>query len=522
MGGTVEGPLFLGIDLGTSSCKVVLVTSRGKVIGGASASYPLMLSEGGGAEQDPEAWWKAIASASSKVLAKSGSDPARISAVGATGQWSGTVAVDRQGAPLRPAIIWMDTRGEPQVRSLTSGFPSVSGYRVDKLLTWVRRTGGAPAHSGKDSLAHILYLREKEPEVYRKAFRFLEPKDYLNLRLTGTFTASWDHTVVTWVTDNRDPSDVRYDPRLLRLAGIDGGKLPTLHRSTDVIGTTTATASAQLGIPPGTRVVAGAGDMQASLIGTGCTSPFQFHLYLGTSSWLTAHVPFQRTDVFHNMASFPSAIPGSYLIVATQESAGGALGYARDLLFGTGADAPTFAEVDAWAARARPAEGSVIVAPWLYGERAPVEDRDLRGAVFNLSLGSGRAQVLRAVMEGVAYNTRWILDPVERLAGRRADPIRVAGGGANSALWCQVLSDVLDRRVDVVEEPAYATARGAALLGAVGVGASSFAAIAGAPTVVRSFAPRSPNVKLYDRMFAKFLRFHRVNAPLFRELNSDR
>lgn len=520
MAGPSVGPLFLGIDLGTSSCKVAVVDQLGGVVRGETERYPLLLSPDGAVEQDPEAWWSAVGAASTRLFAALPEAKGRLAAVGATGQWSGTVAVDEAGRPLRRAILWMDTRGEPYVRALTAGFPSISGYRLDKLVRWLRKTGGAPAHSGKDSIAHILYLQHREPEVYRAARGFLEPKDYLNVRLTGTLAASWDHVVLDWVTDNRDPSAIRYDPALFRLAGVDPTKFPPLKSPVDRIGTVTSEAASRLGIPEGLPVVAGAGDMQASLVGTGCTRPYQYHLYLGTSSWLTAHVPYKRTDLFHNIASLPSAMPGSYLIVATQESAGSSLDYARDLLFGGGDGAPSYPEVDALAAKAAPAEGGLLFAPWLYGERAPVENRDLRGALVNLSLSSGRSQVLRAVMEGVAYNTRWIQSPVEKMGGHPAEPIRMAGGGARSALWCQILADVLHRSVEVGPDPTYATARGAALLGAVGTRAVTFEQIAASTKVVSRFVPDPGRSRTYDRMFERFLEFHRGNTRLFGRLNA--
>ncbi|MDE1821516.1 MAG: FGGY-family carbohydrate kinase [Euryarchaeota archaeon] len=521
MSGREHPPLFLGIDLGTSSVKVALTNVSGKVLGGATSEYRLVLLPNGGVEQDPGAWWGGVVRATKGLLERSRADPGRVAAIAATGQWSGTVAVDAKGKPLRRAIVWMDTRGEPFIRTLTGGFPSVSGYRLDKLLRWLRRTGGAPAHAGKDSLAHILYLREKEPEVYRSAFCFLEPKDWINHRLTGNFSASWDNTVVTWVTDNRDASHVVYDPSLFRMAGLAPQKFPPLKSSVEKVGGLAEGSARELGLRPGTPVVAGAGDMQASLVGSWCTRPYQFHLYLGTSSWLTAHVPFQRTDIFHNIASLPGAVPGSFSIIATQESAGSSLTYARDLLFGHGMAVPSYPELDALASKAPAGAGGILFAPWLYGERAPVEDRNLRGALFNLSLSSDRGRVLRAVMEGVAYNTRWILGPVEKLAGHRADPIRVGGGGANSPLWCQILASVLDRRVEVLADPGYATARGAALLGAVGSGATTFDAVAGAATLVRTFSPDPKDRPLYDQMFERFRRFHATNTKLYRELNSS-
>lgn len=513
-------PVFLGIDLGTSSCKVVVTERNGKILGRDTAAYPLILRDHGGVEQDPAQWWSAISKATQRALEVSQVEPKRVRAVSATGQWSGTVAVDKQGTPLRNAIVWMDTRGAPYIHALTGGFPSVSGYRLDKLLQWLKKTGGAPAHAGKDSLAHILYLRHAEPEIYRSTHCFLEPKDYLNLRLTGTLSASWDNVVVGWITDNRDAKNVRYDPGLIRLAGLDPQKFPPLHASTDEVGRVSKNAARDLGVPEGTPVIAGAGDMQASLIGSGCVRPEQFHLYIGTSSWLTTHVPHKKTDLRHNIAALPSAIRGMYVIASTQESAGSSLTYARGLLFGSGEGVPSYAELSQLASEARTAEGRILFAPWPYGERAPVENRDLRAAFVNLSLGAGRAQLVRAVLEGVAYNTRWMLQPVEKMAGCTAPTIRIGGGGALSPLWCQIFADVLNRRIETVADPAYATARGAALIAALGVGSVTLETIESSTKTEFHYSPKPENVPIYDEMFRLFRQYYARSAELYRQLNS--
>lgn len=514
-----KGPLLLGIDLGTSSCKVGLFGADGILVAAGSEPYPLHLSPGGGAEQEPEDWWSAVVAATTKVL--KGDRGREVAGVGVAGQWSGTVPMGKDGKALRRAVIWMDTRGEEWVRKATSGFPSISGYRVDRLLAWLRKTGGAPAHSGKDSAAHILYLKAREPGVYSSTTVFLEPKDYINYRLTGEYAASYDDIALTWVTDNRDPSLVSYDWGLLGMLGIDGSKLPPLKKSTDVVGVVTREAASALGIEAGTPVVAGAGDMQASLVGSGCTTPYRYLLYLGTSAWLTAHLPFKRTDIFHNIASLPSAMPGVYFVAAEQESAGSALGFARSLLFG-GRPIPTFAELDSIASTVGPAEGDVLFAPWLVGERTPVEDKDLRGAFANLTMGTGTPQLLRAVLEGVAYNARWMLGPVEGLVGKKADSIRISGGGGRSRLWCQIVADVLGRRVQAVEEPVYATARGGAMLAGVGTGLATFDGISSAVRTTSEFAPDPTNAKVYDRMFQAYLKFHAGISSYYRVSNLNR
>jgi len=213
---------ILAIDLGTSALKVALVSVSGEVVAAEEEAHQVRLLPGGGAEQDPEGWWAMITQVSSRLMARGVVPPGAITAVCCTGQWSGTVPVDEGGRPVRDAIIWMDSRGAPYARRITSGPVRLSGYGADKLARWIRKTGGIPSHSGKDSLAHILWLKQEEPETYRAASLFLEPKDWLNLRLTGEAAASFDSIALHWVTDNRDAGQIRYDPALLRLAGVAG------------------------------------------------------------------------------------------------------------------------------------------------------------------------------------------------------------------------------------------------------------------------------------------------------------
>ena len=513
----LKGKHVLGIDLGTSSCKVAITDAAGKIVDSGMVKYGLNLIDQGGAEQVPDDWWKSIVKAVHGMLERNEGIGKSVVSVCVVGQFSGTVPVDRNGVALRNAIIWMDTRGEPYVRQLTGGFPGISGYRIDKLMSWLRKTGGAPAHSGKDSISHILYLMDHEPDLCAQTFKFLEPKDYINLKLTGKFTASFDSMVLHWVTDNRDPDHVKYDPGLLRLAGLDQEKLPEMKQSAETISTMDMEAANELGIPQEARVVAGAGDMQSSLVGSGCTRDFQTELYLGTSSWITSHVPFKKTSLRSNIASLPSAVPGRYFIAAEQESAGVSLEFAREMLFDNShrKKLPGFDEMDRSAALSPPGSDGLIFLPWLYGERAPVEDKNLRGAFFNLSLKSSRSDMIRAVLEGVALNLNWLLDPVERLSGKRADPIRMAGGGAMSALWPQILSDVLGRNVQVVEDPIFVNARGAALLASAGAGMITFDGIADVVPIRSELKPDERNHITYSRMFRKFLELYVKNRRSF-------
>jgi xylulokinase len=512
---------ILTVDLGTSAIKVALVSVAGQVLAAEQSCCEVKYLPGGGAEQDPEQWWTLICGAASALMARGPVPASSVAAICCTAQWSGTVAVGDDGRPLHPAIIWMDSRGAPYARAVTGGPVRVQGYAPGKLARWIRLTGGIPAHSGKDPIAHILWLKNERPEVYRSARVFLEPKDWLNLRLTGRATATFDSIALHWVTDNRRPGQVRYHPGLLRAAGLSQAQLPVLIGATDIAGPLLAGPAAALGVPAGIPVIAGTPDVQSAAIGSGATRDFQAHLYIGTSSWLTCHVPFKKTDPLRNIASLPSPIPGRYFVADEQETAGAALTFLRDrVLFADGCPGDAYATFDAMAARAPAGSGGVIFTPWLYGERTPVEDRFARGGFWNLSLSSSRDELVRAVLEGVAFNTRWLLGAVDRFTGRRLDPIRFIGGGARSAVWCQILADVLGRTIEQVADPVQANARGAGMLAAVALGELTFEQVPDRVPVAQRYAPQPGARRRYDPLFAEFTGFYRRNRKAHARLNA--
>jgi xylulokinase len=514
---------ILGIDLGTSALKVALVSMTGQVVASEQETCQVRLLPGGGAEQDPRHWWELITKASSRLMAGGAVPAESVAAVACTAQWSGTVPVDERCEPIRDAIIWMDSRGAPYVRHITGGAVSVQGYGLVKLARWLRATAGIPGQSGKDPIAHILWLKHEEPETYRRAYLFLEPKDWLNARLTGRPAASFDSIALHWVTDNRHPDRIRYDPALLRLAGIEESRLPELLAATDILGPLSAGPADALGVPAGIPVVVGTPDLQSAAIGSGATRDYQAHLYVGTSSWLTCHVPFKKTDLLHNMASLPSPIPGRYFVADEQETAGAALTFLRDrVLFGDDPPASAYRDFDQMASRASPGSGGVIFTPWLYGERTPVEDRFVRGGFHNLSLSANRDDLVRAVFEGVALNSRWLLGAVERFTRRRLEPIRFIGGGARSDVWCQIFADVLGRTIDQVADPVNAGTRGVGLLAAVALGELTFDQVPDRVRVSRSFAPDPAQKELYDELFREFVRLYRRNRKTYARLNRER
>ena len=522
-----SSPYILSIDLGTSGPKAALVSTLGGIAGHGYSPHPTDILPGGGAEQDPHHWWRAIVSATGLAMKQSGINPLDIIAISCSTQWSGTVCVGKDGAPLGKAIIWLDSRGSRAIGKQVRGRLNIMGYGIAKLLLWLRLTGGAPGLSGKDSVAHILYLKAEEPERYRATYKFLEPKDYINLRLTGRFCATTDSIALHWVTDNRDVDAIHYDDTLIRMSGIDREKLPDLVRPVDIIGKLKEDAAADLGMRPGIPVIGGTPDVQSAAIGSGGVEDFSAHFYLGTSSWLTCHVPFKKTDVLHGIATLPSAIPGRYFVADEQETAGACLNFLKDTLFfaddGLTGDAPedVYERFSQLAATAPAGSNGVIFTPWLFGERTPVDDHRIRASLYNQSISTTRADLVRAVFEGVALNGKWLLFCVEKFVKRRLDPIRIIGGGALSDTWCRIFADVFNRTIYRVKDPVLANARGAGLLAAAALGRIGFSDISSLVSVDKTYAPNPENRDLYEKRFSIFKEIYKKNRKIFAQLNDD-
>lgn len=516
----------LAVDLGTSGPKSALVSTDGEVTNYAFREVALLLLPEGGAEQRPDDWWNAILATCKQVIQEGSVAVENIIAVCCTTQWSGTVAVDRDGKPLMNAIIWMDSRGSPYVEEISSGFPKIAGYSVRKLLKWLRLTGGMPAHSGKDSIAHILYIKRELPEIYNKTYCFLEPKDYINLCLTGRFAASFDSIALHWLTDNRNIGAIKYDDALFRMADLERCKFPDLKRAVDILGPLKKELARELGLKENVQVITGSPDLTSAAVGSGAVGDYQGHLYIGTSSWLTCHVPFKKTDIFHNMASLPSAVPERYFVANEQETAGACLNYLRDNilyhkdeLLAETQQPDVYKIFDRIVEKVPPGSDKVIFTPWLYGERTPVEDHAVRAAIFNQSLRTTREHLIRAVFEGVAFNARWLLGYVEKFIKRRMSSIHMIGGGANSDIWCRIHADVLDRTIQQVKDPVLANLRGAGFLAAVALGYITFNDIPGRIQIANTYEPDPRNRKLYDELYMEFIEIYNKNKAIYKRLN---
>ncbi|MFZ5878257.1 MAG: xylulokinase [Chloroflexota bacterium] len=519
-------PTILAVDLGTSGMKVALITVSGKVLGWEAEPVQLYVTPDGGAEQSPDEWWGAFLSAAKRLLARGLVEVGAIRAVCCSTQGEGTVPVDKDGNVLMNCILWMDMRGAPYLRKQFGGLLNLGGIDLFRILRWVRLTGGMPSTTGKDPAAHMLLIRDRFPEVYARTYKFLNVLDFLNLRLTGRFAATYDSILTSWVTDQRDPQAVHYDPGLVRDCGVDSAKLPEIVPCTAVLGPLKADVAAALGLPADVQVVAGAIDNTAAAIGAGAVEDYAMHLYIGTSSWMTAHVPFKKTDIASSLASVPCAVPGRYLLTALQATAGGNLTFLRDnILYHKDellqeADVPDiFKVLDQIAMRVPAGSNGVLYTPWIWGERAPVDDRHLRAGLYNISLHNNREDIIRAFLEGIAFNTRWLLQPVEKFLGRKVHSINIVGGGAQSDVWCQIFADVMNVEIRQVSDPIYANARGAAWIAAVGLGEISFSDVPRLVEFKRTYAPQSVHRGVYDERFAVFKDVYQQMKNVYKRLN---
>jgi xylulokinase len=522
--------LVLAVDLGTSGCKVALIGMDGSVLAWTFRAVSLHLVDELGVEQDPQDWWHAFLDGAQELLAADTRRRRHVVAVCCSTFGECTIPVDRNGNALSRAMLWVDMRGADAIRRRArAGRLNIQGYGPLRLARWLRLTGGAPSLSGKDSAGHMAWLYDHQPAMVERTSKFLNALDFMNLRLTGRFCATYDSALTTWATDNRDLAHVRYDASLLRMLGVERDKLPDLVHSTEVIGPLLPSVAETLGLAPETKVVAGAIDNSAAAIGAGTVRDGQLHLYLGTSSWLGAHMPHKRTHISAFIASLPCAQRDRYLAMAMQTTACGNLSFLRDrILFHAdelSVDDPrtdVYPLLDRIADRVPPGSRGLIYMPWLLGERTPVDDRHLRAGLFNLSLEHTREDMIRAFLEGVALNTRWMLEPMLDFVDGERGAITIVGGGGQSEVWCQMIADVTGMVIQQPHSPIQANALGAAFIAGVGLGELTFHDV---PTLCRHrhrFEPRQHLRNLYDDSFATFKQLHRQLAPLYRRLNQHR
>lgn len=505
--------LLIGHDVGTGGSKAVIADTEGNILARTFQPYGVDFPRPHWAEQDPATWWDAVSSSTRRLLSESGADPADIRGMGFAGQMIGVIPVDSSGAPLRPAIIWMDSRADEQASRLIR---KLGGERVFTLIA-----GALP--TGKDVVCKVAWLQQKEPELFEKAAAILDVTGYLVARATGKL--SIDHSGAGGtglLTKSRE-----WSPLLAKMCGVPLSKMPPIRRSIDVVGGLTPEAARDTGLPEGTPIIAGMADIPAAATGSGALEDGDAHIYLGTSSWLCLSVAKAKNLPKNGIVSVASPDPSMHIMIGESETAGICLEWFVDNLAmpsekeAAGPDEmAVYGVLDEVASRVPPGSDRLIFMPWMFGERAPVGDTTLRGAFCNLSLEHTREHMLRAIYEGIAYNLRWMIDEVAR-AGFPARSLRAIGGGAKSDLWMQIIADVTSRTVEAVDKPQEAGALGCALAVAVGLGIlGDYKDIKKVVKVRASFSPDSARTTEYDRLYDNFRALYPALSKAGRSLNT--
>lgn len=525
---TQTGKYVLAIDLGTGGPKVGLVDEEARVISSCSAPVKVIFLPNSGAEHDPAEWWSTISSCVREVLRESGISPEDIVAVAVTSMWSVTTPIDEQGQPLMNALSWMDGRGAPYNRRIMGGFPNIQGYQLTRLLKYIDICGFPPTLKGADALGHILFIKNERPEVYRRTYKFLEPTDFINFRLTGKCAATQNTALPLMMIDNRRLDRTDYDPWLVKMGGVDREKLPDLIPIDSIHGTILPSAAAEWGLAPNTQVISAINDNSSSAIGAGAISPGETAAVMGTSGYLAAHVPLKKTDIASSMGTMPSGLKDSYLFWGEMANNGKVLEsyltnlvYAHDALNDGDVPADMYPRASASAASVPPGSEGVIFLPWFNGAFSPGEDPLLRGGFLNISHLTTRAHLTRAVFEGLSMNWRWLRGPAEKLVGRKFTHWRLTGGGAFSDVWSQIMADVIGIPMHRQADPRNSNVIGAAMLAFHRLGLVKLEAIPGKIKFDRVFEPDSRNRDLYDRMFTQFIASKDRIKPVFHALNKS-
>lgn len=453
---------LLGIDVGTTGSKAILIAADGSVRASATTEYPMYTPRPLWAEQDPADWWEATIASIQQVLAEGGVEADDVAGVGLTGQMHGLVLLDAQGEVLRRCIMWNDQRTAEQCAAITE---QVGAKKVIQLT-------GNPVLPGFTA-PKILWVRQHEPEIYAQVAKVLLPKDYVRYRLTGEFFSEVSGASGTSLFD---VGRRRWCEEMLEALELPRAWLPEVTESPVASANVSAAAAHATGLPAGTPVAGGGGDQAAQAVGTGIVAEGIISATLGTSGVVFAASDTYRVEPQGRLHAFCHAVPGMWHLMGVMLSAAGSFRWYRDTLGGEERARAEQSGQDAYdllteaAAQAPPGCEGLIFLPYLSGERTPHPDPNARGVFFGLTLRHDKAHLTRSVLEGVSYGLRDSLELMRGL-GLSVEQVRASGGGARSPLWRQILADVFASQiatVNVTEGAAY----GAALL--AGVGASVY------------------------------------------------
>ena len=525
----------LAYDIGTTGVKTCLfeIGSTITLLAGDSEGYGLYIMEDGGAEQDADEWWAAMCHTTARLLTKTGTAPEQISGISFCSQMQGLVLTDRDGVPVHRPMSYMDQRATEEIRKGIAHGPQIAGANVFKLLKSLRITG-AVSTSVKDPMWKYKWIEAHEPENFSRAYKWLDVKEYLIHRCTGRFVMTEDSAFATLLYDTRKKA---WSQSLCRTFDVRTEHLPDIIASSDQAGSLTEKAAAELGLAPGTPVFGGGGDASLIGVGAGCTSVGDTHIYCGTSGWVSTVTDRQLVDVSAMIAAIVGAQSGRYNYFAEMETAGKCLEWVRDHLaldeigiylekkdITEGREAIARSLYDYMTetvAKAPAGSGGVLFTPWLHGNRCPFEDPTAAGMFFGIRLETGKTELIRAVLEGICYHLRWMLECEARKV-KISDTIRFVGGGALSPVTSQILADITGHTIEVVESPQNVGSVGAAAIAAVGLGLiPDLDRVRSFIPVQSSYVPDRKAHAVYNHYYETFKKLYAANKKLFRSLSSS-
>ncbi len=533
----------LSYDLGTTGVKSCLIQigEKVKLLGGEYKTYGLRILENGGAEQDPDEWWEALKETTKRLFEKTDIKPEEIAGISFCSQMQGLVLVDKNGRALRPAMSYMDQRAGDEMKETEQHGLCVAGVNAIMLIKSLRATHAAST-SVKDPLWKYKWVQKNEPDIYKRIYKWLDVKEYMICRLTGKCVMTYDSAYSTFLYDTRNGKR-GWSKSLCKMYGVDINHLPRLIGCSDVAGVVTKEAAAELGIKAGTKVYGSGGDATLIGVGAGSTSIGDTHIYWGTSGWVGTVIDKQVVDINAMIAGIIGAETDKYNYFAEMETAGKCFEWVKDHLITSEVDdyykefypeisnkeeieetqetryTSLYDFMSEAIEKVEPGCGGMLFTPWLHGNRCPFEDPYAAGMFFNIGIESRRREMIRAVIEGICYHLRWMLECQDKKI-KTSQTIRFVGGGAVSKVTCQILADITGRSVETVKFSKDVGALGAAML--VAVGSGEFADLAEMKSSVEVEAKYEPDERLkgiYDKNYRVFKELYKANKKLFAKLN---
>lgn len=488
--------LYIGIDLGTSATKLLLVDEHGGILNEVTKEYPLCFPQPGWAEQNPEDWWQAVTEGLSQLLA--GFDASQVTGIGSGGQMHGLVVLDAEDNVIRPTILWNDGRTAPQVEYLNN---VIGKKRLSELTANIAFAGfTAPK---------ILWMKDNEPENFAKIAKIMLPKDYINYRLTGIHCCDYSDASGILLLDVQHKC---WSKEMLDICGITEAVMPALFESYEVVGCLDRQIAEQLGLPDTVKVVAGAGDNAAAAVGTGTVGNGGCNISLGTSGTIFISSDTFCVDSNNALHAFAHADGGYHLMGVTLSAASCNKWFCDEILKTT-----DYAAEQKEIAPEKLGNNRVYFLPYLMGERSPINDTDARGTFVGMSMDTTRADMVQAVLEGVAFALRESFEIAKDL-GVTITCSNICGGGAKSPLWKQIFANVLGIPLNVLKTeqgPGY----GGAMLAMVGCG--KFASVQEASDALVEIAdhvlPEPELTEKYEKAYRRWRKLYPALKNFFKE-----